>query len=192
MSREESIINIAFEGGGSNNDSEVVIESYSFLQEIVFDIMEQYKEELEDKNSRYYKLFLILGEVNSTEAFEIFSAFFINIYREYFTIEDYFIFLDNENIDISYESIAEYITEFKNNKIQIMLKRLKNGLYKEYGNIFDYIEKRKMDKDDTIFYRVESLQDNLFKTSEKFLLNPYISYFNINAYRNKIQAEKDY
>jgi len=154
--------------------------------------MEEYKEELSDENSRYYKLFSILSRVNSIESFQIFFIFFTNIDRDIFTIEDYFVFLDNQGLELDYESIVRYVSDLKINKINIISEKLKNGLYELYGNLYNYIKRRNIDKNDTIFYRANNLEDEIFNTNEKFLFSAYIDYFNVNAYRNKVQAEKDY
>lgn len=170
----------------------IYMTNYSSLQIIVEELMELYKDEIEDENSRYYKLFDTLARVNSTNAFQIFFIFFTNIGREIFTIEDYFMFLDNNELDVNYESIVKYLSEAKSNKVEIMNKRLKEGIYEVYGNLYDYIDRQSLDQDDSIFYRATSLEDELFTASEKFLFKPYIDYFDITAYRNKVQAEKDY
>jgi hypothetical protein len=118
----------------------IYMTNYSSLQIIVDELMELYKEEIEDENSRYYKLFNTLAKVNSTDAFQIFFMFFTNIDREIFTIEDYFMFLDNNELDVNYESIVKYLSEVKSNKVEIMNKRLKEGIYEVYGNLYDYID----------------------------------------------------
>ena len=39
-----------------------------------------------------------------------------------------------------------------------MNKRLKEGIYEVYGNLYDYIDRQSLDQDDSIFYRATSLE----------------------------------
>jgi len=153
--------------------------------------MKEYKEELENEDSDYYRLFRIFSEVNNNDAYKIFYIFFINIHRGVFAITDYFNYIQNNGLDITYISIVKFLAGAKNEKINIIYNRLLNSIYENYGNLEIFIEGLFSDSENTTFLRVQE-DDILFKDPKIFILKPNINYLDTTAYRNKIIAEKNY
>lgn len=170
----------------------IYVSNYASLYGIIDTLLESNIDELSDENSDTYKLFTILSEVNTYEAFTIFYLFFASIDQDLFTISDVLIYFEDNSYEINYENILIFLSILTDYKKSIIKDRLINGVYIENGNLISFFNTLYNDADNTIFYRITE-SDMLLKNENYFSLNPKINYFGgDDYYRNRRIAEEDY
>lgn len=155
-------------------------------------VLERYKTELIDKNSKEFQLFDFLSRQNYAEGYDLLEFFFLNLYFELFNLEDVFLYLDNEQLGITFNSLFSFLRKEKKQRMNIIKNRLYKDSFLKYGNLFNFINNLYISSSE-IFFNEEEDSDFL-KDASNFLLNSEINYLDVsnNNFKNLREEQNKY
>jgi hypothetical protein len=163
-------------------------------QKVISIVLEKYRAKLLDSASNESFFFSELNKFKNTDEEKLlFTMVYTKLYREEFKLEEYFEYIINDELQISYDSIFNYIRNTDIFKITNMKEKIFNGQFPNFGNIYTFFTINILNnKDNELMYNNILEDDSILKNENSYLLNPVIKYYSQDSYNNYRKAEEDY
>jgi hypothetical protein len=190
------------------NDVVISIEGLSFVksrldlpptfarvpQKVISIVLERYRAKLLDPASNESLFFSELNKFKNTDEEKLlFTMVYTKLFRQEFELEDYLNYISNDDLQINYDSILNYIRNTDIFRITNMKEKIFNGQYANFGNIYTFFSINVLNnKENELMYNNILEDDEILKNENSYLLNPVIKYYSQNSYSNYRKAEEDY
>jgi len=163
-------------------------------QKIISIVLEKYRVKLLDSSSNESLFFSELNKFKNTDEEKLlFTMVYTKLYREEFKLEEYFEYIINDELQINYESIFNYIRNTDIFKITNMKEKIFNGQFPNFGNIYTFFTINILNnRENELMYNNILEDDSILKNENSYLLNPVIKYYSQDSYNNYRKAEEDY
>jgi hypothetical protein len=188
-------------GGGSTGTNNSALDFYTLFvidralkngqlpAELVDEVFKTYEDDLQDPASNASKFFRVLNTARTPDELKLFYDAFLLLINEDYVVDDFFSFLESNNLTISLAVLGIYIGDIRSAKINKMKEKLFNGFYPEYGNFYNFFFQSVSNEETNSLMIKKVLQSD----SLDIKLKPRISYDTIgDFYSSYREAEESY
>jgi hypothetical protein len=163
-------------------------------QKVISIVLERYRIKLLDPASNESLFFSELNKFKNTDEEKLlFTMVYTKLFREEFKFEDYIDYISNDDLQINYDSILNFIKDTDIFRVTNMKEKIFNGQYANFGNIYTFFSINILNnRDNELMYNNISEDNEILKNENSYLLNPVIKYYSQDSYSNYRKAEEDY
>jgi len=163
-------------------------------QEVISIVLEGYREELRDPSSKESQFFSEVNKLKNTDEEKfLFTLVYTKLFRKEFKLKDFLEYIDNYELQITYDTIVYYIKDLDVFRINSLRQKIFNGQYSNFGNPYTFfIINILNNKDNLLIYNNVVEDDNIIKDENRYLLTPLVDYYKKDYYSNLRVAEEDY